>query len=55
MPVGARLPLLSECGLTGLEAGTHTEGWTTISTSSFPALGKQEYSFVLEVPAEEGL
>ena len=55
MPGLAQLPLLVRRGLMGYAAGSLSEGWTTISTSSFPALGKDEYSFVLQVPPEAGL
>ena len=51
MLVCSQLPLLSGRGLMGHAAGSHTEGWTAMSTSSFPAMGKEEYTFVLQVPA----
>ena len=50
MLVCSQLPLLSGRGLMGHAAGSHTEGWTAMSTSSFPAMGKEEYTFGLQVP-----
>ena len=55
MPGFAHLPLLVRCGLMGHAAGSDCEVWTTISTSSFPAMGKDELAFVLQVPPEAGL
>ena len=48
--VCSQLPLLSGRGLMGHAACSHTEGWTANATSSLPAMGKEEYTFVLQVP-----
>ena len=50
MLVGSQLPLLSGRDLMGHAADSNTEGWTAMSTSSFRAMGKEEYTFVLQVP-----
>ena len=47
MPFCSQLPLLTVRGLMVHADGSHPEGWTTMSTSSFHAMGKEEYTFVL--------
>ena len=55
MPVFAQMPMLSGCDLMGYALGSHSEGWTAISTFSFPAMGKEVYFFMLQVPPWAGI
>ena len=55
MSVCAQLPLLNERGLMGHAPGSHSEDWTPFSTSSFPAMGKEEYCFVVQDPPWAGI
>ena len=50
-----RVAIMSGRGFLGHAAGSHFEGWTPIPTARIYAMGKEEFSIVLQVPPLAGI
>ena len=55
MPALAQAALMIGRCLIGHAPGSNSEGWAPIATARLPAMGKEEFSIVLQVPPLVGI